>query len=548
MRSKREFHIRNILVIAMLSLIQVFFGQACGENYSFSLLEEKSATFASNNQGTSGNGGTYDGKLVFLHLEPDFTCEGKSAPKAILSRNESNQWFLTVNTREQCASVSLAPVFDVNYAAGSTALIYQDSSFTYDAQLPDAASGLPNYPIQFKVSASADPNSSDLVPADDICAEVTGLCSLKAAVEEVNSKPSRPAIIVVEAGTYKLNQGLNILSQSVVLVQGDSPSTTILDGQNLTNILRISGDGTGYTTDQGVTTVENLTFVNGKTTQSLTGAALTNYASLSVRNSIFSNNNSNLHGAIYSGSTKIRGSILIENSQINSNPSRYGVDIEGASHVTVSRTTFASNATMVALRIAKRSTNVLVQESLLSNNSVGIFLDECLGTCRVENSTIVDNTNVGLQIRGPFDQSGNYDLLNNTVFHNGLASNLYSNISFDSPGATASTLNLVNTIVASGGSSRPNCKLLGNAPVTTVASHVLSDDSTCLLSGANNIVVADPMLLPLADNGGPTLTMLPMGSSPALDSGRNDVCPVRDQRGSARPANLTCDIGSVEIQ
>lgn len=548
MSSKRNFHVRNILVIALLSLIQVFFGQACGDHYSFSLLGEKSGSLASSNQGTSGNGGTYDGKLVFLLLEPDFTCEGKSAPKSILYRNEGNQWFLTLNTKEKCASVSQLPVFDVTYASGSTSLVYQDSQFTFDAQLPDPSSGLPNYPIQFKVTALADPNTSDLVFGDDQCEDATGLCSLKAAVEEVNSKPNRPAIIIVEAGTYKLNQGLNILSQSVVLVQGDSPTTTILDGQNLTNILRISGDGTGYTTDQGVTTVENLAFINGKTIESLTGAALTNFASLSVRNSIISNNNSNLHGAIYSGSTKIRGSIFIENSQINSNPSRYVVDIEGASHVTVSRATFSNNPGMIALRIAKRSTHVLVQESLISNNSVGIFLDECLGNCRVENTTIVDNSNIGLQIRGPSDQSSNYDLLNNTVFHNGGASNLFSNISFDSPGATASTLNIINTIVASGGSLRPNCKLLGTAPVTTVASYVLTDDSTCLPSGANNLIVADPLLSPLADNGGPTLTMLPMVTSSALDAGRNDVCPARDQRGLPRPANLTCDIGSVEIQ
>ncbi|MEZ4837028.1 MAG: right-handed parallel beta-helix repeat-containing protein [Caldilineaceae bacterium] len=56
------------------------------------------------------------------------------------------------------------------------------------------------------------------------------------------------------------------------------------------------------------------------------------------------------------------------------------------------------------------------------------------------------------------------------------------------------------------------------------------------------------LLTPLADNGGPTLTMLPEYNSPLVDSGPSsaDVGAV-DQRGKPRLINLRADIGAVEF-
>jgi CSLREA domain-containing protein len=60
----------------------------------------------------------------------------------------------------------------------------------------------------------------------------------------------------------------------------------------------------------------------------------------------------------------------------------------------------------------------------------------------------------------------------------------------------------------------------------------------------------DPLLLPLADNGGSTHTHLPLENSPALDVGScTDIAgePVAvDQRRIERPAGETCDVGAVE--
>jgi hypothetical protein len=55
------------------------------------------------------------------------------------------------------------------------------------------------------------------------------------------------------------------------------------------------------------------------------------------------------------------------------------------------------------------------------------------------------------------------------------------------------------------------------------------------------------LLGPLADNGGPTLTMALLPGSPAIDAGDTGVMPTTDQRGFPRPAGVGADIGAYEF-
>ncbi|MCZ6768321.1 MAG: hypothetical protein O7D93_03645, partial [Acidobacteria bacterium] len=63
----------------------------------------------------------------------------------------------------------------------------------------------------------------------------------------------------------------------------------------------------------------------------------------------------------------------------------------------------------------------------------------------------------------------------------------------------------------------------------------------------------DPLLDPLADNGGPTFTHALLPDSPAIDAGDNAACPDTDQRGLSRPidgnedGDAICDIGAYEF-
>ncbi|WP_223847121.1 T9SS type A sorting domain-containing protein [Hymenobacter montanus] len=54
----------------------------------------------------------------------------------------------------------------------------------------------------------------------------------------------------------------------------------------------------------------------------------------------------------------------------------------------------------------------------------------------------------------------------------------------------------------------------------------------------------DPLLSPLANNGGPTQTMALRAGSPAIDAGGSS-CPATDQRGLVRVG--ACDIGAYEF-
>jgi len=68
------------------------------------------------------------------------------------------------------------------------------------------------------------------------------------------------------------------------------------------------------------------------------------------------------------------------------------------------------------------------------------------------------------------------------------------------------------------------------------------------IHGGNNITNQSPLLGPLADNGGPTLTHAPANDSPAKDAGSNPLSLLYDQRGPGfdREMEAAPDIGAFE--
>jgi hypothetical protein len=86
--------------------------------------------------------------------------------------------------------------------------------------------------------------------------------------------------------------------------------------------------------------------------------------------------------------------------------------------------------------------------------------------------------------------------------------------------------------------------------VETPGPYNIGSDSSCDFTGPTNLADTDPMLGPLADNGGPTLTHLPAAASPAIDSVPAGAGPcvgaIKDQRGVERPEHIDCDRGAVE--
>jgi hypothetical protein len=91
---------------------------------------------------------------------------------------------------------------------------------------------------------------------------------------------------------------------------------------------------------------------------------------------------------------------------------------------------------------------------------------------------------------------------------------------------------------------------LANVYDTIIAGNSGASDVEGAYTGSANLIGGDPMLGPLAYNGGPTETHAVLPGSPALDAGDNTGAPEWDQRGPGFPriVNGTIDIGSYEAQ
>ena len=87
----------------------------------------------------------------------------------------------------------------------------------------------------------------------------------------------------------------------------------------------------------------------------------------------------------------------------------------------------------------------------------------------------------------------------------------------------------------------------GASPATTTISgnHNLILASTIALP--DDTIAQPPLLGPLADNGGPTLTHALLDGSPAIDHGSNPDSFSHDQRGYARVVGASADIGAFEF-
>lgn len=120
-------------------------------------------------------------------------------------------------------------------------------------------------------------------------------------------------------------------------------------------------------------------------------------------------------------------------------------------------------------------------------------------------------------------------------------------------GAASTSVGQGGGIFVSGGVVHlQNTILADNAPGAN-AFGTLVDDGNNLSSDASGAFTmpgsrnnTDPLLLPLADYGGLTLTMALRAGSPAIDAGKSAFCPARDQRDVLRPQNAACDIGAYE--
>lgn len=245
------------------------------------------------------------------------------------------------------------------------------------------------------------------------------------------------------------------------------------------------------------------------------------YGDIEIIRSTISGNSAGFAGGV--GAYSIIGSILVDSSTISGNAA---TDLGGAG-------------------ILQAKYDLQVRNSTISGNSSGGLIGGLVLNSYVSSSpegTAGDD-------RGP--QARNVAIEFTTITDNSAGSIGGLGIAVDIPMALTAS-------VISGNSAMTDPDIgfgpysAGEADFSFTLVGVDSTTGTLNFDAASaSLLGQDPLLGPLADNGGPTFTHLPGDGSPLIDAippgsagCGGDV--VDDQGGQTRPANGACDIGSVE--
>jgi len=339
----------------------------------------------------------------------------------------------------------------------------------------------------------------------------------------------RSDLVSVEAGTYN--------------------ETVLIDDTRIT----IQGAGAGATTiaglvylTQSTATISGVTILGGKVVVRID-------SSLTLRDSIVSGSpghgvelvdkhrvvieRSSITGSAHAGVyVCCRGSVSIVDSTISGNQAG-GVVAAGnnsRAKVTVVGSTISGNSTAGSgggIRTANGGANLKVIRSTISGNTAsgdggGIYLNANefrRSTLRLESSTVAGNS--------------------------AAISGGTGGIVSEFGGGTGNFVRIDNSIVADNLSdAAPDCRLeaggLSTVGTTSLIETPCPEPPT--LSGGAALLSGDPVLAPLADNGGPTETHALLAGSPALAAQtKGALCKVPDQRGVTRIA--PCDLGAYEL-
>jgi CSLREA domain-containing protein len=330
---------------------------------------------------------------------------------------------------------------------------------------------------------AAAPASAATVVVNTATDQALGSCSGSCSLRDAVFVANPGDIVSVPAGTYILTQG-QIQIDKDLIVAGAGARTTIVDGNQADRIFDILS---------GAVEITDLTLTRGLAFGY--GGAIQNQGSLRLLRSTVKEN-----FALFAG-----GGIATYSGRL-----------------TVDQSTLSGNFAVLGGGIAQFGTG---GEATIVNSTLSGNVAQATGgawscgtpphpvvTLTIHNSTITGNSSLGTN-------GGAFDLI-----CSGLPE-----------------ISLVNTIVAGnpGGDCSPS-------DTSFLSSHSLDSDGTCPLSGPGDLPATDPLLDPLADNGGPTDTHALLAGSPALDAGDNATCLATDQRGVTRPQGPGCDIGAFE--
>jgi len=255
-------------------------------------------------------------------------------------------------------------------------------------------------------------------------------------------------------------------------------------------------------------------------------------------------------GGIYANSvTMTNSSVVSDNVAASVSNGKYGGGGGGVS----AKTLFSCTDSSVSNNYANNVGGGIVSQS-------GLQITRCTiegNTAAMKGGGILQATSSYVHTIEASTISGNTATSGGGVYTSALISFRNSTIAFNSAAGmntagilSATDLSLQSTIVAkniSAGSVTADVKVSGY--LTGADNLIVSTDAT---PDAGVITVtSDPELLPLADNGGPTLTHALASSSPAIDAGNNSTGATTDQRGAGFLREVPLgnpDIGAFEFR
>jgi len=334
----------------------------------------------------------------------------------------------------------------------------------------------------------------------------------------------------------------------------DSATPLTIDGNGFTIRQTCAGErvieknGTGSLTLNAVT-------ITGGTNSSGNGGGIKALGSVTLTNSLVTGNTTAANGG---GLATDIGTLNITNSRVTDNTAGFdggGANAQGGA-LNVTDSTFSGNTSTnggggAAFRDGSSGGDVMLVRSTFTGNHApkpgeGTGGIDSLRSLTAINSTVTGNSGAG----GGLSVAGtglNLTLVYATVAGNTSIGDGAANLSMAS-----GTIVPFGSVIASpqGG---PNCDFA--AAGTNSNGFNFTDDASCGLGGTGDVQDGDPGLGALADNGGPTQTMLPVAGSPLIDAIPAGSCQAdgatgitTDQRGLPRPSLNGCDIGAVEVQ
>ncbi len=281
-----------------------------------------------------------------------------------------------------------------------------------------ALSAAPQYAnaSTFVVNSTAD--------ASGACTSGPGGCTLREAIDAANAAPGDD-VVLVPAGTYLLNFQLYIASN--VKLQGSGQTSTIIDGQGITRVLYIL-EGGGSPVYQ--VSIRDLTLRNGNSGAAL-GGGIWNGGTTTLERVSVADNRANSQAGIanvFNGSLTVIDSLISNNDAVGTGGAGGGITSSGGNVAIINSTVTGNDAPSGlggGLYIAGGSASI--DRSLISNNHVldrggGLYFTAPI---TVTNTTISGNsaqgttsTSVPTDGGGGVLGSGSATFANVTIFNN----------------------------------------------------------------------------------------------------------------------------------